>query len=149
LRNSKGRPNESMQLAVLGLVLAAWLGLAEAAERAKAEIKCAPAGPILTYDCMIRLTRAATGKPLTGVELSVGADMPSMPMAHNVRPVKAVPGKGPGEYTVRLELEMYGDWAVRLRLSGPVREQLFTHFNFVETQVTPTEPPRRKQERRP
>jgi hypothetical protein len=134
--------------AVIGLALAAWLGLAEAAERAKAEMNCAPAGSILAYDCMIRLTSAATGRPLTGVELSVGADMPSMPMVHNVRPVKAVPGKEPGEYTVRLELEMYGDWAVRLRLSGPVRDQLFTHLNFSETQVMPLEPPKPSQERR-
>jgi hypothetical protein len=96
-----------------------------------------PAGPAMTYDCTIRLTNAATGEPVTGVQITVGADMPSMPMAHNVRPVRAVPGAQPGEYRVRLELEMHGEWAVRLRLAGAVRDQIFTHLNFTSAEVTP------------
>lgn len=124
----------------LVVALAVLLGPAEAAERAKAHVSCRPADPALTYDCTIRLITAAAGAPLTGVQITVGADMPSMPMAHNVKPVRAVPGKEPGEYTVRLELPMHGEWAARLRLSGSVRDQIFTHLIFTSTEVTPRLP---------
>jgi hypothetical protein len=56
--------------------------------------------------------------------------MPSMPMAHNLKPVKALPGKNPGEYRARLELEMHGEWAVKLRISGPVRDQIVKKMRF-------------------
>jgi hypothetical protein len=63
--------------------------------------------------------------------------MPSMPMAHAVRPVTAAPGQAPGEYTLRLTLEMLGEWAIKLRLGGPVRDQLILHYNFDRTGAAP------------
>jgi hypothetical protein len=107
------------------LLLAATSALAQ---RVQAGLECKPAPGLLTYDCIIRLSRG--GKPLEKAELSVGADMPSMPMAHNVKPAKASAGDKPGEYRVRLELEMSGEWAVKLRLSGPVRDQIIVKQNF-------------------
>ena len=98
------------------------------AQRVEVDLDCQPAKGLLTYDCTIRLRRA--GQPLTGAGVSIGADMPSMPMAHNVKPVNAVPGEQPGEYRARLELEMSGQWAVKLRLSGPVRDQIIVKRNF-------------------
>jgi hypothetical protein len=98
------------------------------AQRVQAGLECKPAKGLLTYDCTIRLTQG--GKPLEKAELSVSADMPSMPMAHNVKPVKAAPGAQPGEYRARLELEMSGEWAVKLRLSGPVRDQIIVKRKF-------------------
>ncbi len=115
------------------------------AQRPRADLDCKPAKGLLTYDCIIRLTRG--GQPLTGAAVTVGADMPSMPMAHNLKPVKAAPGEKPGEYRARLELEMTGEWAVKLRLSGPVREQLILHFEFSETGVSPVKRP--SERRRP
>ncbi|MGQ0544613.1 MAG: FixH family protein, partial [Betaproteobacteria bacterium] len=94
-------------------------------------LDCKPMAQDFVYDCTIKLSRA--GKPLSGAQVTVGADMPSMPMAHTVRPVKARPGKAPGEYRARLELEMPGEWAVKLRLSGPVRDQLVLRYDFTET----------------
>ena len=93
-------------------------------------MQCKATGKDLIYDCVIRLARG--GEPVNGAQLTVGADMPSMPMAHSVNPVKARPGKGPGEYLVRLDLEMQGEWAVKLRLAGPVRDQLVLHYEFDE-----------------
>jgi hypothetical protein len=55
----------------------------------------------------------------------VSADMPSMPLVHNVRPVKASAGGEPGSYQAKLELEMSGDWALRIDLSGPLRDRVF------------------------
>ena len=104
--------------------------------RAKADVACQPAAVRLQYDCIVQLTNSRTNEPLTGVSLMVGADMPSMPMMHNVRPVKAMPGQGPGTYQVRLVLEMHGDWALQLNLSGPVRDRVVTIIRFEADRAT-------------
>lgn len=98
------------------------------AQRVQANVECKPAKGLMTYDCIIRLSRSGT--PLEGAQVSVGADMPSMPMAHNVKPVKGSPGQKPGEYRARLELEMSGEWALKLRLSGAVRDQIIVKRTF-------------------
>ena len=78
------------------------------------------------------LTEAKSGKPVSGAEVSVGADMPSIPMAHTVRPVKAKPGKAPGEYLARIELEMAGEWSLKLNARGPVRDVIAKKFDAPE-----------------
>jgi hypothetical protein len=98
------------------------------AQRAQAALECRFTGTDFVYDCVIRLTRG--GQPLPGAQVTVGADMPSMPMAHNVKPVKATPGREPGSYEARLDLEMTGEWAVKLRLAGPVKDQLVLNYEF-------------------
>jgi len=105
------------------------------AQRVQADLFCRFTGTDFVYDCVIRLTRR--DQPLTGVQIVVGADMPSMPMAHNVAPVKAKPGRQAGEYEARLDLEMTGEWAVKLRLSGPLREQVVLHYEFDEKGARP------------
>ena len=99
-------------------------------------MQCQFTGTDFVYNCIIKLSRA--DQPLSNAELTVGADMPSMPMAHNVKPVKAKPGAQPGEYEAKLELEMTGEWAVKLRLSGPVRDLLILHFDFDEKGARPS-----------
>lgn len=106
-----------------------------AAQRAQAEMRCAHSGTDFIYDCVLEVRRA--GEPVSGLAISVGADMPSMPMAHNIRPVKARPGKKAGEYLLRLDLDMAGEWAVKLRLSGPVRDVLVLHYRFTENGTSP------------
>jgi hypothetical protein len=69
---------------------------------------------------------------VTGAQVTVAADMPSMPGEHTLKPVKARPGKGPGEYLARLDLDMQGEWDLKVRLAGPVREQLMMHCRFDE-----------------
>jgi len=96
----------------------------------RADMQCKAAGKDLIYNCVIRLARA--DQPVNGAQLTVGAEMPSMPDAHSVKPAKARPGKGPGEYLVRLDLDMPGEWDVKLRLSGPVRDQVMLHYEFDE-----------------
>jgi hypothetical protein len=108
------------------------------AQRAKGEIDCKATGTDFVYDCTVRLTRA--GKPLTGAIVTVGADMPSMPMAHNVRPAKAVPGAAPGEYRAKLDLEMLGEWAVKVRVDGPVKDLMILHYSFDERGANPMKP---------
>lgn len=105
------------------------------AQRIEARLECRFTGTDFVYDCTIRLKRG--GKPLEGARVVVGADMPSMPMAHNVKPVAAVPARNPGEYTARLELEMPGEWAVKLHLSGPVRDQVVLLYDFDDKGARP------------
>jgi hypothetical protein len=105
------------------------------AQKIEAKLDCRHTGKDFIYDCRISLERR--GEPLSGVQITVGADMPSMPMAHNVKPVKAQPTKTPGEYRARLDLEMSGEWAVKLRLSGAVRDQLILHYTFRESGKPP------------
>ena len=105
--------------------------------RAKADVGCRPTGVTLQYDCSITLTNARTSEPLGGVTLTVGADMPSMPMMHNVRPVAATPGAQAGTYQARLTLEMHGDWALQLNLSGRLRDRVVTTLRFDPDKVAP------------
>lgn len=120
-----------MGKSALFLILLA-LSSPAAAQRLQADLGCVFTGTDFVYDCVIRLK-----PPVAGVQLSVGADMPSMPMAHNVKPVRAKPGKAPGEYLARLDLEMPGEWAVKLRLSGAARDVLVLHYTFTESGTAP------------
>jgi hypothetical protein len=56
--------------------------------------------------------------------------MPSMPAAHNVRPVAATEDADKGTYRARIALEMYGDWALRLDLTGAVRDRVIKLLRF-------------------
>jgi hypothetical protein len=117
---------------VIALALAG-LPLASAAQvRLDADVTCAATKHDLVYDCRILLRERGSGKPVTGAELALGADMPSMPMAHNVKPVKAAPGSAPGEYTARIELEMFGEWALKLDVRKPVRDRIVRKFDARE-----------------
>jgi hypothetical protein len=111
--------------------------LCAAEVRAKVDVACQPTGKPLQYDCTIRLLHARSNEPLTDVALTVGADMPSMPLAHNVRPVKATVGAAPGMYEVRIELEMLGDWALRIDLTGKVRDRVIRILRFEQDRVGP------------
>ena len=122
-----------MRTSIAVLVLSAMLmagGSALAGERVAADISCEAAAERLTYDCMIMLKGKKSGEPVEGAEVVIKADMSSMPLAHNVRPVMAVPGSMPGHYTARLELDMHGEWALTLDVSGPTRDRVVTKLQF-------------------
>ena len=110
---------------------------AHAADRVQATVSCKPAGVSLAYYCTFKLTNATTGAPLEKAQLSIGADMPSMPLAHNVPPVTAKATGTPGEYQALVVLEMHGDWALRLKVGGPLRDQLVEMLNFSPQAVGP------------
>lgn len=126
-----------MDRKALFLALALLSPLAAQAQRLAAGLECRFTGTDFVYDCTLRLARG--GAPLSGAQITVGADMPSMPMAHNLKPVKAAPGKAPGEYHVTLDLEMTGEWALKLRLAGPVRDQLVLLYEFDEQGARPAQ----------
>ena len=110
-------------LAAAVLLLATVPSIAFAAGRLAVDLQCVAFGMGPLLDCTVRL-RSADGRPLTGVAVTLGATMPSMPMAHQVKPAAAAPTGTPGEYRGRLELEMSGAWAVQVDIAGPVRERV-------------------------
>lgn len=122
-----------MRPVIYGLVLAllahGGIAGAQAQVRAKADIDCKLAGR-LQYDCIIKLANSRTGEPLSGLTLTMGADMPSMPGMHSVRPVKAAEDQDKGTYKARLVLEMHGDWALRFDLSGRIRDRVVKLLRF-------------------
>ena len=119
-------------MAICAAVAAALLtiGPVSAGERAKADVQCRQTDRDLVYDCTIVLIGKTSGKPLTGAEIVIKADMPSMAMAHNVRPVTATAGQMPGHYNATLELAMYGEWALTLDVSGPTRDRVIRKLQF-------------------
>jgi hypothetical protein len=105
--------------------------------RHRVELDCRPTEVSMVYLCAVSVADAA-GKPVTGVDVTLSADMPSMPMAHNVRPVKAQPVAGkPGTYESRLELEMTGEWAVKLQFKAPRPDVVVRKLDFQRDKVTP------------
>ena len=122
-----------MRISLAALALSAALmagGPALAGERVAADVSCTPAAERLTYDCTIMLKGKKSGDPVEGAEIIVRADMPSMPLAHNVRPVKAAPASMPGHYITTLELEMLGEWALTLDVSGRTRDRVVKKLDF-------------------
>jgi len=104
--------------------------VATAGERATANVSCKETAKKLVYDCMIMLSGRKSKQPLTGASIMVKADMPAMPMAHNVKPVKAMPMGKPGMYHAKLHLEMYGEWALKMTVSGPTRDVVIRKVRF-------------------
>jgi hypothetical protein len=121
-----------MKRALALLLLVAAAPTAAFAQRLDAEVDCKPTKTDLVYDCRFVLKEVKSGRLVSGALLSIGADMPSMPMAHNIKPVRAAPGTAPGEYTARIELEMFGDWALKLNVRGPVRDVIVKQFSARE-----------------
>ena len=106
-----------MALAALGLAFLASPALA--GERAAAEVTCEPTGKALVWSCAIAVTARKSAEPVVAESLSVKADMPSMPMAHNIPPASAMPtGEMPGRYMATIELEMHGEWVLAIKVDG-------------------------------
>ncbi|ODT29158.1 MAG: hypothetical protein ABS54_05240 [Hyphomicrobium sp. SCN 65-11] len=102
-----------------------------AADRARATLSCkALPSPEFAYDCTVDLANARTGAPLEGATIILGADMPSMPMVHNVPPFEFKTGDKPGRYQTHIQLDMYGPWAIKLRIAGPLRDEVVAVYQF-------------------
>ncbi|MFG3595253.1 FixH family protein [Bradyrhizobium sp. RDI18] len=123
-------------LVAVAALMAGYPQAAHGQVRAKAVVTCVSAGQVLQYNCTIRLANARSGEPLSGLTVSVGAEMPSMPGMHNVRPVTAIEQAEKGVYQARLELEMHGDWAVQVDLRGAVRDRVIAMLRFEGAEVT-------------
>ena len=106
----------------MGLALTFTAGVIQA-DMTATKTTCMPHAQELTYMCKVNLSQH--GHPVTDAIISVSADMPSMPMAHNIKPVMAMPGADmAGEYMFVLELEMAGVWRLIYNISSPFVDRL-------------------------
>ncbi len=110
-------------LCMAAALLSLFEPVAAQTRRPQLDLHCQAHGMGPKLDCRVRL-RGADGTPLTGASVTLGASMPSMPMAHSVRPVRAAAGDAPGEYRGQLALEMSGVWAIEIDVTGPVRDRV-------------------------
>lgn len=115
-------------LSIAALALAATPAASHS--RLKAELACTATDEHLAYECTVRIADAASGEIVEGLTIEVKADMPSMPMAHNIPPVTAESTDEPGVYAFPIKLDMFGNWAFSMRLSGPREDLLVEVLGF-------------------
>ena len=123
--------------AIIAAFVCATATAALAADRAKVAMSCSAFGNKFAYDCTLDVTNARTGAPVEGANVVLGADMPSMPMVHNVPPHEFKPTGKPGQYAARVQLDMHGAWAIKLRISGPLRDEVVEVYEFGEKDAAP------------
>ena len=71
---------------------------------------------------------------MSGISGIVGATMPSMAMAHNVKPVKFTEKAGmAGHYEFIIQLEMLGEWMFQYDISQPKRDRVMEKLIFDKT----------------
>lgn len=113
----------------VGLVAGATIH-AGAAERPMVEVMCSPTAKKLVYMCMFKVMGKKSHQPITDAEFTLKADMPSMPMAHSVPPMQPEPTEKPGVYHAMIELEMMGEWALKMEFAKPVRDIVIEKITF-------------------
>ncbi|MFA7437061.1 FixH family protein [Castellaniella sp.] len=96
-----------------------------------AQLACVPAQARLAYDCLIHVTDQPSGDPVDGLAIQAKADMPSMPLAHNIPPVRAQSTGEPGVYQFSITLDMYGRWAFSMTIMGARQDMLVEVLDFV------------------
>lgn len=102
-----------------------------AGERPVVNVDCAPTHEKLVFHCTFDVTGKRSHQPVEGAAFKVNADMPSMPLAHNVKPVRPEPvADKPGSYEGRLELEMLGEWVLKMTFDEPVRDIVIRKLTF-------------------
>ena len=120
-------------------VLFIFMGTMSWAEQAKTKTECVAEGKSFKYVCTLMLMQSDA--PLKGAEVTVGAAMSSMAMAHNVKPVSVSEhAVMPGRYSFQLQLEMYGEWRLSYDMMTPIRDRLhetlvFTKFGSEQVQM--------------
>ncbi len=96
---------------------------AQTGERAQVGLQCVSYGTGPMLDCLVDLKRK-DGSSLDNARVTLGALMPSMPMAHTIKPVRATSTGKPGQYQGTLALEMPGIWTVDVEVNGPLRDKV-------------------------
>lgn len=110
-------------------------GSASADTRMAAKLACEATTVNLAYDCTVHIEDSASKAALDGLSIEVKADMPSMAMAHNIPPVRAMPTNEPGIYAFPIKLDMFGNWAFSIRVSGARNDLLVEVLSFREGEM--------------
>ena len=101
----------------------------------KSQTECTATPKKFQYNCNVLFFQKK--EPMSGYSGIVGAKMPSMAMAHNVKPVKFSEKEGmAGHYEFTIQLEMLGEWMVQYDISIPKRDRVMEKLIFNETKST-------------
>ena len=85
--------------------------------------ECIPTQTHMQFSCKVMITDGTV--PVIDREIVVSAMMPSMPMAHNVKPAKLdMTDNIEGQYEFIIELEMLGEWMFSYDLQTPKKLRL-------------------------
>ena len=98
----------------------------------KSQTECTATAKKFEYNCNVLFLHKK--KPMSGYSGIVGATMPSMAMAHNVKPVKFTEKEGmAGQYKFTIQLEMLGEWMFQYDISTPKRDRVLEKLIFDKT----------------
>ena len=101
----------------------------------KSQTECTATQKKFQYNCNVLFFQKK--EPMSGYSGIVGAKMPSMAMAHNVKPVKFSEKEGmAGHYEFTIQLEMLGEWMVQYDISIPKRDRVMEKLIFNKTKST-------------
>ena len=101
----------------------------------KSQTECTATSKKFQYNCNVLFFHKK--EPMSGYLGIVGAKMPSMAMAHNVKPVKFSEKEGmAGHYEYTIQLEMLGEWMFQYDISIPKRDRVMEKLIFNKTKST-------------
>tara|TARA_B100000963_G_scaffold257967_1_gene226368 strand:- start:107 stop:547 length:441 start_codon:yes stop_codon:yes gene_type:complete len=101
----------------------------------KSQTECTATSKKFQYNCDVSFYHKK--EPMSGYSGIVGAKMPSMAMAHNVKPVKFSEKEGMvGHYEFTIQLEMLGEWMFQYDISIPKRDRVMEKLIFNKTKST-------------
>ena len=101
----------------------------------KSQTECTATTKKFQYNCNVLFFHKK--EPMSGYSGIVGANMPSMAMAHNVKPVKFSEKEGmAGHYEFTIQLEMLGEWMFQYDISIPKRDRVMEKLIFDKTKST-------------
>ena len=101
----------------------------------KSQTECTATSKKFQYNCNALFFHKK--EPISGYSGIVGAKMPSMAMAHNVKPVKFSEKEGmAGHYEFTIQLEMLGEWMFQYDISIPKRDRVMEKLVFNKTKST-------------
>tara|TARA_Y200000002_G_scaffold356473_1_gene338263 strand:- start:166 stop:621 length:456 start_codon:yes stop_codon:yes gene_type:complete len=101
----------------------------------KSQTDCNATSKKFQYNCNVLFLQKK--ELMRGYSGFVGAKMPSMAMAHNVKPVKFSEKEDmTGHYEFTIQLEMLGEWMFQYDISIPTRDRVMEKLIFDKTKST-------------
>ena len=101
----------------------------------KSQTDCKATSKKFQYNCNVLFLQKK--ELMRGYSGFVGAKMPSMAMAHNVKPVKFSEKEDmTGHYEFTIQLEMLGEWMFQYDISIPTRDRVMEKLIFDKTKST-------------
>lgn len=121
---------------IIAFVVMSFAALPTWADRINAQVHCAAGDKDQLFNCVFNITKNHV--PLEEAEFSVQAEMPTMPMAHNARPVPAHQMDQAGFYHAGIDIAMDGAWVLKLIFERPQRDLVIVQTHF-PPHVSPSE----------